>query len=112
MRYLLIGASLNPVFFGKSLFLTIVLAAIVTYAFRIGGLLVSDRLPANGPFKRFMGALPGTILLSLIAPGIIAAGLWGWIAAALTAICAHKTGNLLFAMLVGMAVIVLQRNFL
>ena len=95
-----------------SIFLVIFLAAVLTYGLRIGGLLLSERLPQNGPFQRFMGALPGTILLSLIAPGIVGIGFWGWLAAAFTAICAHKTGNVLLSMLVGMAVMIVHRNFL
>ena len=87
-------------------------AAVVTYLLRIGGLLVSERLPRNGPFRRFMDALPGTILLSLIAPGIMQAGPWGWIAAASTAACAYRTGNVLLSMLAGMAIMIVQRNWL
>jgi uncharacterized membrane protein len=95
-----------------SAMVTILIAAGVTYSFRVGGLLLSDKLPQNGPFKRFMQALPGTILLSLVAPGIVAAGLWGGIAALATAICAFKTRNVFLSMLVGMAIIIVQRNFL
>jgi len=94
-----------------SAMVTILIAAGVTYSFRVGGLLLSDKLPQNGPFKRFMQALPGTILLSLVAPGIVAAGLWGGIAALATAICAFKTRNVFLSMLVGMAIIIVQRNF-
>ena len=93
-------------------FLLIFIAAILTYGLRIGGLLLSERFPQNGPFQRFMEALPGTILLSLIAPGIVSIGYWGWIAAASTAFCAYKTGNILLSMLVGMAVMIVHRNFI
>ena len=95
-----------------AIFLVIFFAAILTYGLRIGGLLLSEQLPQNGPFQRFMEALPGTILLSLIAPGIVSNGHWGWIAAASTAFCAHKTGNVLLSMLVGMAIMIVHRNFL
>ena len=95
-----------------SIFLTILLAAVLTYGLRIGGLLISQKLPRNGPFKRFMETLPGTILLSLIAPGIVAIGPWGWVAVAATAFCAHKTGNALVSMLAGMTVMIAQRHFI
>ena len=94
-----------------SAMVTVLIAAGVTYSFRVGGLLLSDKLPQNGPFKRFMQALPGTILLSLVAPGIVAAGLWGGIAALATAICAFRTRNVFLSMLVGMVIIIVQRNF-
>ena len=98
--------------FDLSIVLTILVAALLTYSLRVGGLLISQKLPRNGPFKRFMEALPGAILLSIIAPGIVAIGPWGWVAVASTAVCAHRTGNALLSMLAGMAVIIVQRHFM
>jgi uncharacterized membrane protein len=93
-----------------TVFATISLAAIVTYMLRFGGLLLASKLPNSGRLKRFMDALPGTILLSLIAPGILAAGFWGYIAALCTALCAYKTKNLFLSMLIGVAVIAIHRQ--
>ena len=92
-----------------SVALAIALATIVTYSLRIGGLLLADRLPDSGAFKRFMDALPGTILVSLVAPGILQAGLWGMVAASLVILTAIKSKNAFFAMLVGMAVVAASR---
>ena len=92
-------------------FITIVCAALVTYALRIGGLLLSERLPATGRFKAFMDALPGTLLLALIAPGIAASGIWGGVAALATAVCTRKTGNVFLAMLVGVGIVAAGRYF-
>ena len=69
-----------------SIFLTIGFAALVTYTLRFGGLMLASKLPDSGKFKRFMDALPGTILLSLIAPAMVAAGVVGCVAAFCTAI--------------------------
>ena len=80
-------------------------AALVTYAFRFGGLMLSERLPATGKFKDFMEALPGTILVALVAPGIVATGLWGCLAALATALLVRKTGNIFIAMLSGMVIV-------
>lgn len=88
-----------------SIILAIAGAALATYGLRLGGLLLADHLPKNGGFRSFMEALPGTILLSLVAPGIFSAGLLGIFAAAATALCAWKTRNVLFAMLVGMGLV-------
>jgi uncharacterized membrane protein len=89
--------------------LTVILAiagaALVTYSFRLGGLLLSEKLPRTGRFKDFMEALPGTILVALVAPGILAAGLWGCLAAAATALLVWKTGNVFIAMLSGMIIV-------
>ena len=91
--------------------LTIAGAAVVTYSLRLGGLLLAAKLPRSGAFKTFLEALPGTILISLVMPGIMATGLWGWIAAALTALLARKTGNTFVAMLAGVAIVALSRFF-
>jgi uncharacterized membrane protein len=87
-------------------------AALATYSLRLGGLLLADRLPKNGGFKRFMETLPGTILLSLVAPGIFSAGMLGGAAALATALCAWKTKSLLLAMIVGMAIVATGRLLL
>lgn len=84
-------------------------AALSTYGLRLGGLLLAERLPNNGIFKRFMETLPGTILLALVAPGIFSAGILGADAAMATALCALKTKNLLLAMIVGMAIVATGR---
>jgi uncharacterized membrane protein len=84
-------------------------AAIATYGLRLGGLLLAERLPKNGGFRRFMETLPGTILLSLVAPGIASAGVLGGAAALATALCAWKTKNILVSMVLGMAIVALGR---
>ncbi len=94
----------NPLI-DPSIVMAIAGAALATYGLRLGGLLLAEHLPKNGGFKRFMEALPGTILLSLVAPGIYSAGLLGAVAALATALCAWKTKNVLIAMLVGMALV-------
>ena len=89
---------------------SICLAAIVTYALRVGGLLLAGKLPDSGRFKKFMDALPGTILLSLVAPGILSAGPWGCVAALCTALCARLTGNLFLSMFIGVAIVAAHRQ--
>ncbi len=103
---------MNTITIDPATVLTISGAALVTYSFRFGGLLLAERTPKSPGFKAFMEALPGTILLSLVVPGIVSAGAWGWIAASITGLCAHKTGNLFLSMGLGIAVMALQRNFL
>ncbi len=88
---------------------TVAGAALVTYGLRLGGLLLSEKLPRTGPFKVFLEALPETILISLVIPGILAAGGWGWVAAALTGVLARKTGNTFVAMLAGVTIVALSR---
>ena len=97
---------------GVGVYLLIAAAAAATYALRLGGLLLGDRLPTTGRFRKFMDALPGTILLSLVAPGVIASGVAGCTAAVLTGVCAYKTGNVFVSMLLGMATVAIARQFL
>jgi uncharacterized membrane protein len=87
-------------------------AALLTYALRLGGLLLADRLPQAGPCKRFLDALPGTILLALVAPGVYSEGLWGTMAIILTVLATMRFRNVLFGMLVGMAAMAFHRNLL
>ena len=91
-------------------FLTIAGAALGTYLLRIGGLLLAEHLPSKGPVKHFMDALPGTILLSLVAPGILAEGAWGILAAGTTAFTAYRTRNLFLAMVLGIGIIMVKRH--
>jgi uncharacterized membrane protein len=57
-----------------------------------------------------MNALPGAMLFSLVVPSIVAEGMWGILAAGLTAVIMLRTRNSLLAMLVGMLVIFVVRN--
>ena len=91
--------------------LTIGGSALVTYALRIGGLLLADKFPKTGKFKQFMGALPGTILLSLIVPAAVAAGPIGWVATFFTGICSLKTGNVFLSMVVGVVIVAVGRLY-
>jgi len=97
---------------GVGVYLLIAAAALATYALRLGGLLLADRLPTTGKFRKFMDALPGTILLSLVAPGVILSGIVGCLAAVLTGVCAYKTGNVFVSMLLGVATMAIARQVL
>ena len=89
--------------------LVILAAAMVTYVLRFGGLMLAGRLPKRGRFKRFMDALPGTILLSLIIPAALNGGPWSWLATGCTALCSIKTGNVFFSMMLGVAIVAFGR---
>lgn len=90
----------------------ILLAALITYGLRAGGLLLSAKLPEMGPFKRFMDAPADTILVSLVVPGILSTGPPGWLAAAITATCAYLTRNVFLALLLGMAMLVIHHHYM
>lgn len=100
---------MTPLTVEASVWLTILGAASVTYGLRVSGLLLASHFPKTGRFKRFMDALPGTILLSLIIPAALAEGAAGWIAALATAWCSWKTGNVFGSMVVGMMLVAAGR---
>ncbi len=87
------------------------LAAVTTYSLRIGGLFLSEWLPRNGPMRRFLDALPGTLLLSLVAPGLVSAGTAGLLAGCAVVGVTVKTGNAFFAMVVGTVIVAGFRAF-
>jgi uncharacterized membrane protein len=93
-----------------SMLLTIGAAASATYSLRIGGLLLSERLPKTGRFRKFMDALPGALLISLVAPGIVTSGLSGCFAAICTAFLTHRTGNVFISMISGVLIVALHRH--
>jgi uncharacterized membrane protein len=93
-----------------STYITIALCALGTYILRIGGLLLAEKIPTTERFTQFMDALPGTILLSLVVPGIVNAGIAGIIACSATILCVYKTRSVLLSMFVGMGVIIITRH--
>ena len=92
--------------------IVIILAGIITYSLRFGGLLIGDMLSKHKFVENLIKALPGTLLLSFIVPSIISEGIPGAISALVTGIIAKKTNNVLIALVVGMAIIILFRNLL
>ena len=71
--------------------IVIVLAALATYSMRVGGLLLAGYLPTGGRFGRALKALPGTILISLAAPGFFNEGLIGFAGGIVTVAITFKT---------------------
>lgn len=87
----------------------ILLASSITYALRLGGLLLADRLPQSGPARRFLDTLPGGILLSLTVPGAINSGIEGIFGLGGCLLVFLRTRSLLLTMGAGMAAVCLFR---
>jgi len=86
-------------------FITILGMAVVTYGTRAGGMWLMGRVALSRPVEKWLGQLPGAVLVALAAPAVINSGLAGLVAGLATLLVARKTGNLLFAMLTGVIVI-------
>ena len=84
-----------------SAFLTIAGMGLATYATRAGGFWLMGRIPISSRVERWLAAIPGAILIAIVAPLIVASGPAGWLAVAGTALVAARTNNLLLAIAVG-----------
>ena len=89
--------------------IAIIAASIITYSFRLGGLLLADRLPQAGPLRYFLDALPGTILVSLVVPSALNAGWQGLIGVAACLGIYFRTKNLLLTMIMGVLTVYVAR---
>lgn len=86
--------------------------AAVTFAIRMGGLLVANRLPTTGFVATWLRHVPGAVLAALVAPAVLAGGVAEWLAAAVTALLFVATRNLFAAMAGGVAAVWLLRQWL
>jgi uncharacterized membrane protein len=78
----------------------------VTYLTRVSGLWLGNRVKPHRRVDAVLAALPGSILVSLIAPDLVAAGIPGVVAAAVTVLAALRwRGNILLPMLLGVLVV-------
>ncbi len=85
---------------------TILGMALITYATRVGGFWLMGRASLTPRIEAWLRALPGAILAALVAPAALAAGPAEAIAAAIAALIAARTGNVLAALLGGVAAVV------
>ena len=102
--------------------LTILGMAAVTYAIRAAGLLLANRLPAQGFVANWMKHVPGAVLASLVAPAVLAVAPGRsladaflpaeTVAAAAVAIIYVGTRNLFAAMAGGVVAVYLMRLWL
>ncbi len=90
--------------------LTIMGMAIVTYATRVSGLWLISRVTLSRRVETWLSYLPGTIIIAIIAPGVLSSGIAGAIAALVTVLVARRTGSMLFAMLAGVGIVLVWRT--
>ncbi|HEY6581895.1 MAG TPA: AzlD domain-containing protein [Rubrobacter sp.] len=90
--------------------LAIVLMALATYATRAGGLWLANHFELSERAGAWLDAIPGAILVSLVAPTVLTGGLAETLAAAAVVLVAFRTGSLPLAMATGVVAVVLLRT--
>ena len=86
--------------------------ALVTYGTRTAGLFLILRAPGGERLERWLEAVPGCVLVSLVAPTVLASGPAEALAGLAALATAFRSKNVLLAMIVGVAAVwVLRRMF-
>jgi uncharacterized membrane protein len=84
--------------------------ALVTYATRVGGVWLLGRTRPSRLLTAWLNQLPGAILVALVAPAVLAAGLAGFVAGACTALVATRTRNIALALVAGVVALWIMRR--
>ena len=83
--------------------------ALVTYATRAGGLWLIGRVAPTPRVETWLRALPGAIIVSLVAPVALGGGPAETLSTLVTAAVAARTGGVLPALIAGVAAVWLLR---
>ncbi len=95
------------------IYITIFGMGIVTYLTRISGFYISDKISTMPRWlEQALKYIPGTIIVSIIAPQIVSGGLNTIIAGLICIGAALLFKNLLAVMITGVLAISLLRNFI
>jgi uncharacterized membrane protein len=90
--------------------LAIVLMALATYVTRAGGLWLANRFDLSERAGAWLDAIPGAILVSLVAPTVLTGGPAEALAAVAVVVVSLWTGSLPLAMVTGVGTVVLLRS--
>ena len=93
-----------------TILLAILLMALATYATRAGGLWIANRFELSERAGAWLDAIPGAILVSLVAPTVLLGGPAEALAAVAVVLVALKTGSLPAAMVTGVGAVLVLRT--
>ncbi|WP_247676866.1 MULTISPECIES: AzlD family protein [unclassified Leisingera] len=85
--------------------------AAATFAVRLSGYLLGQRLPDHGPWAHGLQALPGCLILSLVTYLLMQGGPQEWASGAVALAVALATRSLPLTMAAGIAAIYLLRAY-
>jgi len=83
--------------------LAILAIGLVTFATRIGGILIMARIPLSPRIEAFLRYLSGSVLVAVVVPPVIATGPAAWLAVAVSLGAMLKTRHALLSLVLGMA---------
>lgn len=86
--------------------------AVVTCATKVGGFWLLGRIEVGDRTEAGLEALPGAIIVAIVAPELAGGGPAEWTAAGLAALAAWRTDNLLVALGVAMVTVLTLRSVL
>lgn len=86
--------------------------ALVTFLTRVSGLWLMGRVTLTPRMEAGLRAVPGAVLISILAPAALAAGPAEIIAALATVLLMIRTKNLLLSIIVGVAAVWALRTLL
>jgi len=92
--------------------LTIGGMALVTYLTRAGGLFLMKRVVFSQRFKAWLNCLPGTVLISMVAPSVLSGNFAEALAALATILVTIRFNSIFPAMLTGVGTVWLLRAVL
>jgi uncharacterized membrane protein len=85
--------------------LTILGMALVTYGTRMSGFWLMRYVALSTRMKAWLGYLPGTVIVAIVAPTVFSTGLTEAGAALATVLVMARTLNVLVAMIVGIGAV-------
>ncbi len=86
--------------------------AIATYITRVSGFYLVSRVKVSGRLEIFLNAIPGAVLVSIVAPTVLASGPAESVASLATVLIAWKSKSLPLAMIVGVVMVWLLRFYI
>jgi uncharacterized membrane protein len=83
--------------------LAVLAIGLVTYATRIGGILIMTRIPVSPRVEAFLRYLSGSVLVALVVPPVIHTGPAAWLGVAVSLAAMLRTRRALLSLVLGMA---------
>jgi len=84
--------------------------ALATYVAKAGGMWVLDRIEVSDRTEAGLEALPGGIIVAILAPRLVDGDPATWVAAGVVLVVAYKTENVLLSLIVGFVTVLVLRG--